>query len=338
MNIFMILGNGFTIDYIDFLKISNKINVKNLFSEGDNVPWPSDDSIGFLSYKYCPNLWNLGARPNISSDDGLILIEDIITCANMLNDNFKINSKDFYQNKIYLSAYKELVQYLNSLFIYYNSNVTDKTIIRLTKEWNWYKYIKRIAKDGNIEKIYIITLNYDIWLERILMLYKIDFNVVGFENNDSKIQIFKPHGSISFQSKIIQDKEAFGITYDFDIPQDATDQFEIKYKGITPLGSLTALIPPAGDSSRMIGNKWSKTIREEIGKTCSLCKNSDELILCGVSYWHVDRAEIDQYLGHFPADILNVKIYNPKQPPAFNAVLTTYFNNVINYITDKNLE
>ncbi|WP_288133775.1 hypothetical protein [Flavobacterium sp.] len=67
-NYYILLGNGFTIDLIDFFakKKEIEINVKNLFSNGELVPWPGNDKPGFLSYRYCPNLWTLGARPNMS--------------------------------------------------------------------------------------------------------------------------------------------------------------------------------------------------------------------------------------------------------------------------------
>lgn len=82
-NKLIILGNGFTIDFIEFLKLQDKIDVKNLFRLGDKVPWPGDDSAGFLSFKHCPNLWNLGARTNLDNKTTLEIIEDIITCANI---------------------------------------------------------------------------------------------------------------------------------------------------------------------------------------------------------------------------------------------------------------
>ena len=86
-NYYLILGNGFTIDFLSNLKTNNvdKIDVANLFKNGELVPWPGNDKPGFLSYKYCPNLWTLGARPNMSNSVAIALIEEVIPCANMLN-------------------------------------------------------------------------------------------------------------------------------------------------------------------------------------------------------------------------------------------------------------
>ena len=62
------------------------IDLSNLFSKGDTVIWPDgNQERGFLSYKHCPSLWNLGARPNMDKQAANDLIEDIITCANMIS-------------------------------------------------------------------------------------------------------------------------------------------------------------------------------------------------------------------------------------------------------------
>src|SRR5690606_13478007 len=86
-NIYIILGNGFTLDFLNSIGKLDEINARNLFKNGEKVPWPGNNQSGFLSYKYCPNLWNLGARPNSDSNQTIELIEDIITCANILQKN-----------------------------------------------------------------------------------------------------------------------------------------------------------------------------------------------------------------------------------------------------------
>jgi hypothetical protein len=88
-NLILILGNGFTIDFIKQLGKEKEIDARNLFSKGDKVPWVSDNEPGFLSYKRCPNLWNLGARTNNSIESSISLIEDIITCAHLYSNRKK---------------------------------------------------------------------------------------------------------------------------------------------------------------------------------------------------------------------------------------------------------
>ena len=77
---FIILGNGFTIDFLHYYAefnptISDKIDVRNLFRLGDKIDTPWDDKPGFLSYKHCPSLWTLGARPGNTIQESTALIE-----------------------------------------------------------------------------------------------------------------------------------------------------------------------------------------------------------------------------------------------------------------------
>jgi hypothetical protein len=123
----VVLGNGFTIDFLRFLNgvegFGHGVDVSNLFKDGASVPWPTTGDPGFLSFKHCPNLWNLGARPNMSTVDSMRLIEDIITCVNVyaLNPNkSKIGIKGS-PNDIYIYAYKELSSYLKELFVFYDN-------------------------------------------------------------------------------------------------------------------------------------------------------------------------------------------------------------------------
>ena len=70
-------------DFINFLKMNDKINLSNLFHNGEKVKWPVDNHIGFLSYKYCPALWRLGARATNTTSEAQKIISDIITCVNV---------------------------------------------------------------------------------------------------------------------------------------------------------------------------------------------------------------------------------------------------------------
>ena len=144
------------------------IDLSNLFSKGDTVLWPDgNQERGFLSYKHCPSLWNLGARPNMDKQAANDLIEDIITCANMISSANTPPQED----NIYLAAYYELVAYLKHLFIQYNEQVSDRDLLADTiTDWGWLKLIQSACSSDKYEKIIIITYNYDIFLERLLHL------------------------------------------------------------------------------------------------------------------------------------------------------------------------
>lgn len=329
-NYYLILGNGFTIDFLHFLKdkSGNNINVSNLFENGELVPWPGNNKPGFLSYRYCPNLWTLGARPNLDSVATIALIEDIITCANILNKNSR-NS-----DNIYIKAYKELVSYLKALFIYYD-NLIDVPNADIA-QWDWFKFIKNLYDSEEIDKIHIVTFNYDIWLERIFKKMGINFSISNFETSENKIIIYKPHGSISFAHKILREKEAFEINYDSDSNDGEIKEFEVKYDGLSALNSINAIIPPAGDSSRL-DFKWAKKIRDDAKDIAKNLTESDELLICGISYWHVDRLEIDSILTSINPKLNEIKVINPNTPNVFNAIITTLFEKVIFYKNSKPL-
>lgn len=172
-----------------------------------------------------------------------------------------------------------------------------------------------------------MTLNYDVWLERILKKNAIAFTISNFESTNEKIVIYKPHGSISFAHVTSKVKDVFKVDYQQDIMDGKISEFSIKYDDLTALNSINAMIPPAGDSNRL-DFEWASDIRKSILNVSENLKNSDELIICGTSYWHVDRLEIDSILTSIRSDISDVKVVNPNSPEVFNAVITTLFTNV----------
>lgn len=319
---YIILGNGFTLDFLKSIGESDLIDARNLFKNGEKVPWPGNNNSGFLSYKYCPNLWNLGARPSSSATETIELIEDIITCANILQKN----NRD--ESNIYIKAYKELSTYLCALFVEYNSKI-DVPNIDLQK-WGWSTYLKTLEEDANISEVHIITYNYDIWLERVLQKLNILFEIVGFGAVDSKFKIYKPHGSISFSHKVKKVIDDFKIDYDTDTNDGNITEFTVDYIHLNALNKINAIIPPAGDSNRL-DFKWASEIRMKAIEQAKQITKDDEVIFCGMSYWHVDRLEVDTILTHITPNISNVRVINPNPPRVLNAVMTTLFKNVVFY-------
>ncbi|MGL4782467.1 hypothetical protein [Aeromonas dhakensis] len=321
-NVFIILGNGFSIDFLNHLKDTDvkakEISLSNLFENGELVPWPGNGKPGFLSYKYCPNLWTLGARPNLNATESINLIENIITCANALNNRQR------NVDSIYMRAYKELVTYLKALFIFYNDKINVPNIN--LANWGWSKYLKTLSQNPEISNVHIVTLNYDIWLERILRKNDIDFSITNFDQ-PKKVIVYKPHGSISFSHSSKKVKEAFEISYEHDILDGKLSEFTVEYDNLSVLNSINAMIPPAGDSHRL-DFAWAKDIRESIINVSSGLTVHDELVICGTSYWHVDRLEMDRILTSIDSNINDVKVINPYSPNVFNAVVTTLFKNV----------
>lgn len=330
------LGNGFTIDFLNHIGRFNDIDVINLFRRGAEVPWPATGMPGFLSFKHCPNLWNLGARPNMRAEDAMSLIEDIITCVNVYASRKKVAEIGSYRpNDIYIHAYKELIQYIKHLFVFYDGQIQDMP--ESAQEWPWLQFIKQVNESPCYSEITIITYNYDVWLERLLQKFAIPFKVglIGNKTGDAKIKILKPHGSISFLHDKKIDKDSYGIKYDQEIQDGSTDDFLVGYENLDDNYLISALIPPAGDAERF-KHTWSSPIRAEAKLKVGKLSRDDEMIICGLSYWHVDRSELDELLtGCDP--LLDVTMVNPNPTRTINAVLTSIFRNFVTYPSSHTL-
>lgn len=342
-SIYIILGNGFTIDFLkkyskDKTSIFDKIDVVNLFRLGDKISPPWDKKPGFLSYKSCPALWMLGARPTDSAEESTALIEEIITCANMFFDfvnepgqkEKRLELTTQGNDRLYLRAYSELIVYLRHLFSCYDTMITDdeiKEFLTGKSDWGWLDFFRNIPQN-KYGKITIVTYNYDIWLERILKALDVPFFISGFEKEiKDAVEIIKPHGSISFVPKNSAGT-TYGINYNLDVEGVSIDQLCLSYNDLTSY-DRGAIIPPAGDSSRLETTApWSHDLRQKATELARKITESDEVVLCGISYWHVDRREIDELLINLSQDV-NFTFINPSPPRDLNAVLISIFRNYV---------
>lgn len=336
-NIFIVLGNGFSIDLVKKMNKISEVDLNNLFKKGEYVVYPKTKQRGFLSRRNTPDLWTLGARTYMTNEESLQLITDVITCANVFNLSIEKRpgeSKD--SSSIFVHAYSELSSYLRYLFIYYNSLIADDDLRNILDKVELIDYIKQCILSNR--KIYIVTYNYDILLERLFLLAGLEFDLYGFNDTGADIVIFKPHGSISFSFKIkVQESSPYNIRDAISeaISQNASD-FEVKYNLEDDYPIVNAIIPPAGDSTRFSFG-WIKEIRKGIENIIDNSTAKDEMILFGLSYWHVDRNEIDDILLSMDS-LMEVKYINPNPPTSLDAVLSSLFRNYIHYSSGKLLK
>jgi hypothetical protein len=335
-NLYIILGNGFSIDFIKYIskenhEIAQRIDLVNLFSQGSNLRWPQDNKPGFLSFKRCPNLWNIGARTNASQAETNEILERVVTCANVYSLRRGTSLAGGIGNG-FLHAYKELVSYLKYLFIHYNSLVKD--IPETARDWAWSKFFTSIQSDENIDSVCIVSYNYDIWLERLLHFLNIPFSLPLLHINDrAKVKIFKPHGSISFLHKNKLLPESFSINYSdlaVDCPLSEIRHELIDINHHTPVNFI---IPPAGESGRA-NHTWAQAIRGECMGQANSCKDDDLAIVCGISYWHVDRGEIDILLNSMKSTMELLHI-NPYPSQTLDAVLNSLFSKYTHFTTSE---
>lgn len=333
-NIFIILGNGFSIELIEKLELSKQIDLSNLFSKGDQVVWPGTQEKGFLSYKRCQNLWTLGARSHIDKDESGLIIDNVITALNVYNfvrTNDSRNPDEELSN-IYVQAYNELSTYLKHLFIHYNSLVSDSQLSAIGMPL--IDYIKKRVLEGYC--INIITYNYDIFLERLLYIAHIDYKVEGFHTKESNVNIIKPHGSINYSSKKRVKAKQFEIKSIFNSIECKLDELELLTSDLNIDDSLiNAIIPPSGDSNRL-SSGWPYELRNIIENKLNHVTEKDVAIFYGISYCHVDRMEIDRIITSLHPKT-NVKYVNPYPSETFDIVLCSIFENYIHLQNSNSL-
>ena len=335
-DILIVLGNGFSIDLLKHMPKVTHINLSNLFRNGDKVPWPANNEPGFLSQYHCPELWKLGARPNIEMEKAVKLIDDIITCANVSasSEHPSINTES---NNVYIRAYHELVIYFKYLFIYFNKEISDDDLrMIIDADWGWSSLLQNLNINPNVTSVTIVTYNYDILLERILELIGIKYQMVEFESEEQKFRILKPHGSISFRSKKEYDKESFSIKYNRDsLGGSISDLIVDKNVDFDKISNINTMVPPSGESGRY-KLVWSNILRSKVIESVINLKEDDDVIFGGLSYCNVDRTEIDSIITALNPDV-NIKIVNPDTNNTFGAVISSVFENYIHYVESSTL-
>ena len=224
------------------------------------------------------------------------------------------------------------------MFSCYDAQVSDDLLSRFISsesKWGWLKFLKLLSS-GKYSKITFVTYNYDVWLERILKQLSLPYTVSGFEENASvEIEVIKPHGSISFVPRN-DGCNAYSINYQLDFEGVPIDKLELKYSELDRY-SRGALIPPAGDSMRLgTTAPWAQYLRTKAKEEALKVTAQDDVILCGISYWHVDRKEIDELLVSLNQDA-NFIFINPNPPRDLNAVLISIFKNYVHQSTSSEI-
>ncbi len=254
----------------------------------------------------------------------------------------KVDNKDKLisyakEHSVHSGAYCELIVYLKSLFTHYNDLISKAQLNAFVKktDWGWCSFFNNI--DPN-DKITFITYNYDIWLERLLDAYKLNYNVCGFKDRGANINIVKPHGSIDFIPMNIRSTST-GIDYNIGHYVDnSTPIKKIKrYPRKFPEFCRSTLIPPAGDSTRVHPSQsWSDVLRNKARSSASDISANDEVVICGISYWYVDRKEIDEILINIDPKV-NITLINPNPSSEMNAILCSFFEKYVLQTTSERI-
>lgn len=340
------------------------IDLSNLFYYGASFNFPMTND-PFLTEEHCPKLWHLGARPGMDRDKANEIISQIITCGNVyalakyqeeiistndfgnydnqydltiLNSLSESNGTNTCNNvcpspkycdndiisRLYFAAYGEFSSYIRYLMIYYNSQITDDDLINI--DVPLITYIKQNYDSFN--RIIINSYNYDIIMERLLMVNGLPFTLGCFDNKRSKIIFYKPHGSISFSYK-----KTYPLGTHYKIPYNELSfqqkikitDFNINYEFVDNYPKHNGMVPPYGEAERFEISYYQK-IRNSIIRAAQKSEPDDIYYIIGSSYGNVDRFELDRINTSFDK-LVNVTYVNPFPNQDFNAVLSSLFIN-----------
>jgi hypothetical protein len=331
MRILLIAGNGLSMAMLKQSPIAS-VDLSNLFVTGCDVTWPATGKPGFLSYEHCPNLWALGARQTASAQDGYEVIEQIITAVNACC----LADPSTLDDGIYIRAYKELVAYLRYLFVHYDTLLQQEEFFSRPSVLRPIDWLFEATHDAAVSDIDIVSFNYDAFLERSLLSKKVNFSIPLLAQDDtSKIRIHKPHGSITFCSKTAVDRSSFTIKYDSPFTEGGTDDLEVRYDGLDQNFPRVGILPPAGESDRY-KHRWIRQIWDKAIEAAQQLDHDDLVVIYGLSYWHVDRREIDNLLGNVSRKARVVSV-NPSPNLHFDAVCCSLFRSYHSYSSAEQL-
>ncbi|ELF2555626.1 hypothetical protein RBP59_004997, partial [Escherichia coli] len=172
--------------------------------------------------------------------------------------------------------------------------------------------------------------------ERLLDLLNIRFDIPNISDGNAKFKIYKPHGSISFLYEGYMSKDNYNIQKELSLNNGDISKFECRHENLSLYMPLIPIIPPAGEAHRYAQN-WANSIKESIEATMESYNPNDDFFICGISYWHVDRAEIDAIIRKINSDV-NVRMINPGNVDGLSAILGMVFNSYVHHSSSEVLK
>lgn len=270
----MIVGNGFSIDLTTLLKSS--------FNCDTSAPLREFSSV-HISYEKFIN-------------DFPAIKKELYNKTNDFNaiNNFLINN---YRDPNKLC---QLRRFLALSYAYLQKHLEKNELI--FRNWKWTNWIK--SNKSLFE--FAISFNYDRNLEKSLDIATIPYHRIGTNEPKRNLPLLKPHGSMDFDlpNSAIKADNILDVTTELN---DFNGHVQVlpRSKWLNHRHEAD-LVPP---SSFNIQTRLS-WIQEMFKKYKYLSKRIEHLIIVGLSYWGVDRPEIDYFLNHLNKNT-TVYIMNP---------------------------
>lgn len=271
----LLIGNGFTIDFLKHNNsaLSSSLPLRN-FGSSD---------IDYSNF--------LNAMPSIKKD----LIEkkgNDFDLINKFSEKYKIDSIEFNHLRQFLSLSYSKLHFSMDDYEYNN--------------WKWSSWLHK--NRNNL--LCSISLNYDLLLEKTLSNLNIKYFRVGTDEPLHGSILLKPHGSIDFDmpSNTISmptEMRLLGTTF----LNDAQYVRVINHDELLYPRVEADIIPPTMYNFQ----KKLSWIENQFKAYERISTEIDKFVLLGVSYWSVDRPEIDFFLEKLPK---NAKVYIGNKDPS----------------------
>lgn len=324
----LIVGNGLSLDIVDFLSNSHP-SLKKSWNPQKPLSWilPTPEQL-HIPFFPC-SLPRLAAFVDKIKQEGKELSDfDIFEriCKDIVENNefhkpcipaFGDRS-DFYEAEAekylalsYIEA--EARHFLAIAYSHFQLQLDSFDI----KGWPWLEWIN----ESNKELISIVSFNYDLILETALDKSGATYRRFGICTEKNGIPILKPHGSIDFEVKGIMMPTGYplknvAIRNDFPIKILAREEL---HRARTEAD----IVLPREYSPQAIF-QWVNpgyVHFQEVGPTLTHC------VFLGLSYWYCDQPEIDFLIKHLNQRT-KIIVANPKPSKEFMEKLNSKFTDI----------
>lgn len=251
------------------------------------------------------------------------LVEAIRATAEGLTD-FEVFAKVMqiaegypYEDNTYLFPIVELRHYLAIAFSSYHMRVKEQGNLL---EWRWTRYLR-----GQQHRLRaVVSFNYDMTVETCLQLAGARPRHVAVEHHRGNIPVMKLHGSANYDAAPawLTAPHSYPISNffeDIDCPLVVLPDSALR-----SVRTMSYLVLPAEASLYRGHRNWVLPCFEELKVLGHDCRR---VVVAGLSYWDVDRPEIDDVLSSISPEASAVVI-DPSPNADLLDVLTDRFTRV----------
>jgi hypothetical protein len=181
-------------------------------------------------------------------------------------------------------------------------------------DWRWTLFLRSLRSRLRA----VVSFNYELVLERLLAHSGVVFGRVGIDTN-YQVMLLKPHGSIdsALHPKIIQAPVGYPLANCID-RNDAPIARLVPGQWLQPRLEVDIVLPM--EQSPYLPFQWVRPGYEMFAR---LGDKLDCLVLAGLSYWGVDRPEIN-YLLDCLSPRSRIVVVNPHPDPELMARLASF--------------